>query len=152
MKGKKIVLLTLFLAICALQVASAKAENPYVWVEDEQGNIRDLFHVGEKLRIVGYDGSGSQANPYKVTLYYSSDNGATWQEEWSSLCYQPDFDSGLLSDATDKLGRWKVQLKNYECKYAVGMYNVIPEVGILGALGACFAGLGIKRLRAKGEV
>jgi len=140
----------LILASCAALVASVQA-NPYVWVEDEKGDIRDIFVLGEKLRVKAYDGAASATNPYRIRLYYSPDAGVTWlkQKEW--LCYTPNFDSGLLDDATNKFGRWKVEVRTFECKYAVGMYNVIPEVafGVFGAIVACFSVLGLKSLRAK---
>lgn len=143
---KKIVPLmffTLIIASYATLVASAQVdENPYVWIYDEYGHTRDEFLLGEKLRIVAYDSH----TPYTVKLY---DSDGMLRKYW--LSDTPHFDSGLLDDVTDKLGPWLVEVRDLICKFAVGTYNVIPEVafGILGALAACFTGFGIKSLRAK---
>ena len=150
-----LLMFTLILLAFATLIVSVQAlDNPYVWVEDEQGIMRDMFVQGEKLRVKAYDGSGSSINPYRVRLYYSPDDGTTWIMEKEWLSHTPNFDSGLLDDATNKLGRWKAEVKNYECKYAIGMYNVIPEVafGALGAVATCFAAFGLKSLRTKGKI
>ena len=141
----------LILVAYSTLVAVQAVENPYVWVEDESGAMRDIFVLGEKLRVKAYDGTGSPTTPYRVRLYYSPDDGTTWNLEKEWLSYAPNFDSGLLDDATDKLGRWKAEVKNFECKFAVGMYNVIPEVafGVLGAVAACFSVFGLKFLSTK---
>lgn len=146
---KKVVGLILFalvLASYATFVSNVQAgENPFVWVEDEYGVMRDVFLPGEKLRIVAYDSH----TPYGISLY---DPTGSLRKNWTS--YTVSFDSGLLLYATDKLGPWLVEVRDLECKFAVCMYNVIPEVafGVLGALAACFTGFGIKSLRARREV
>jgi len=144
---KKLVPLTLFALVLAsyAMLVSTVLANPYVWVYDENGNLCDVFNIGDKLRIQAYDSS----TPYRIRVY---DPNGNINNEWISNT--ANFDSGLVTNATSMLGRWTVRTTNYECKFAVGMYNVIPEIsfGILGILGACFAGFGLKYLRAKRKV
>jgi len=118
-------LFTLFLVSHVTLGASADTGNPYIWIEDESGNIRDIFNIGEKLTIIAF----SSTVPYDVKLYDPDDE---LRKSWSSDT--EDFDSGLLDYATDKLGAWRVEIEDNEGKSAVGMYNVLAPKCVGGEM------------------
>ena len=144
---KKIISLLLFgliLVSFATLAANVQAkENPFIWLYDKDGNTRDEFAPGEGIRIVAYDSA------YFTIKVYDPD-GQPRLFDTSAPGY---YDTGVRYDLTDKIGPWVVEVRDVKCKFAVSMYNVIPEVlfGILGTVGACFTGFGLKYLRASKE-
>jgi len=138
-----IIVFGLIVASFATLVVQVKA--PMVWLYDKDGNPRDEFALGEGVRIVAFD----SAIPYTVKVF---DPDGDLRKFW--LVSTNNFDSGVLYDITDELGPWVVEVRDKRCKFAVAMYNTIPEAafGILGVLAACFTGLGLKSLKAKKEI
>ena len=145
---KKLLPLMLFgliLTSFAVLVANVKAtHNPMVWIYDKDGNPRDEFALGEGVRIVVYDSA------YFTLKVYDPDGDMRFFDISAPGLY----DTGVRYDLTDKIGPWVIEVRDTRCKFAVAMYNTIPEAafGILGVLAACFTGLGLKSIRAKKEV
>ncbi len=162
---KKIISIMLIASVligCAALAASVRAydeqdpplTNPFVWATNSTGlGMQDIFQLNEQIHIKGF----SQHKPYNMTLT-DPDNIVQYQWNFIGTTF---FDSGLLStNATNKLGVWTINLYEdvlgppgtpVEHKIGVGTYNVIPEatLGVIGLLGACFAGFGLKSLRVK---
>jgi hypothetical protein len=150
---KKIVpfmLLALILASYAALVTSVRAydetnpppTNPYVWAEDQNGNMKDVFQLGESLIVRAY----SAGTPYTVKLF--DPDGVLVLDSVSANIW---FSSGILDNATNKLGKWDLLVNDSHQKYAVGEYDVIPQAafGVIGLLGACLAGFGLKSIMAR---
>ena len=136
-------LLVLWTLAAATLIASTDAEeNPVIWIYNEDGDVSDSFNIGDKVGIKAC----SATTPYDIYVYDpDGDERYHWQTGLE------DWDSGLLTDISDELGWWEVKAGTTETHFATGYYQVIPEVlfGTLAAVGACFAGLGIIRIRRK---
>jgi hypothetical protein len=115
--------------------------NPWVATFKEDGTPSDVFDIGEKVNITAY----SASVPYDIIVKDS--DGVTRYTDTSST---PRY-SKIISGITDKLGWWEVTAGSAETYYASAWYKVIPEVplGVVAVLTACFAGLGVKRLRVR---
>lgn len=145
--GKKhaplLFLMFLWTLAAATLIASTDAEeNPMIWIYNEDGDASDTFNIGDKVGIKAC----SATTPYHIYVY---DPDGDERKHWQT--WAEDFDSGLLTDVSDELGWWEVKAGTGRTHFATGYYQVIPEVlfGTLAALGACFAGLGITRIRRK---
>lgn len=115
---RKLIPLIVFLPIIigyVTLVANAETGNPYVWVKGEEGNLRDIFVKGERLRIMAF----SSDVPYSVKLH---DPDNILRKSWMSNT--ANFDSDLLDHATDKPGAWRVVVEDNIGKFAMAMYNV----------------------------
>jgi len=135
-------ILLAFMFIASAPQRTLAEENPMVWVEDEDGNIRELFYIGEEVRIKAY----SRTTPYDIYVY---DPDGNVHHYWESNTQ--NYDSGLIDDITDELGWWEVQAGTATTRYASAWYEVIHEVplGVATALTTCFAGLGLGLLRQR---
>lgn len=151
MKQIKKLMVIAFATIVAftLLAANAKADdqqfphNPWVWVTDVDGNVRDEFNLNEPIVI-----HASASTPYLVTLWNPS-NICVWTGS-STGGYGNWTLEGAI--ATNMIGLWTVRINQYDCKkYAVGQYNVIPEVafGTLGAFAASLIALRLKSLKLR---
>ena len=139
---KKIMPLILFgLIVVSFATLVGKVHAPMIWLYDKDGNTRDEFAPGEGIRITAYDSA-----PFVISVY-DPDGDLRFFDTSPAGTY----DTGVRYDLTDEIGPWVVEVRDKRCKFAVGMYNVIPEVvfGILGAFAACFTGFGLKYLRAR---
>lgn len=125
---RKLIPLIFFLLILGSYttlVANAETGNPYVWIKDEEGNLRDIFVKGERLRIIAF----SSDVPFSVKLY---DPDYILRKSWMSNT--ANFDSDVLDYATDKPGAWQVVVEDNIGKFAIAMYNVHPPKCVGGEI------------------
>ena len=160
MKLRKLPILFMFtLLVTTLCFATllplARAEeqqDPYVWIEDLDDDTEDYFESpGETVRIWTY----SSSVPYTVTIYRTDPGqsygtgkpppGVTWYRVESYVVSVRGWQHYDFSNTVPGGTWWKAEISG-----ASGTFFVIPEVplGIIVALVACFASLGVRRLRS----
>ncbi|UCG45135.1 MAG: hypothetical protein JSV58_07145 [Candidatus Bathyarchaeota archaeon] len=110
-----------------------------VWTYDIYDNPTDVFNIGETVRIK----ANSKYYPYEIWV---EDPYGT--EIWSDTSYAELYTMDV-NGITTSPGWWTVKASSTEARIAVAWYHVIPEMplGVIGVLFACFAGLGIHKIR-----
>jgi hypothetical protein len=116
--------------------------NPWVATYDTNDNPETQFNLGDTVRIKAY----SHVTPYHIYVYKPDGTLKKTIGPINTASYLGDH-----NDITTDLGWWTLNVLDAQAHIGVGQYFVIPQVplGVAGALTACFAGLGVKRLRRK---
>jgi len=141
---RKLVLASLVLLGVLIFIISAPnvhaEENPWVATYDTNNNPQTLFNQGDTVRIKAY----SHITPYYIYVYKPDASLKKTIGPINTASY-----SGDHNDITTDLGWWTLNVLDAQSHIGVGQYQVIPEVplGVATALTACFAGLGVRRLR-----
>jgi hypothetical protein len=120
---------------------------PYIRLYDEQGHLRTEFVKGERIRIVTY-----YPSPVYIVKITDPEGQLVYYKVVLS-CKRKHygvFDSGLLSGLTSKTGTFEVEA-GIHCRFKVRVFNVVPvsPLGIMGIFAACFAGFGLKYMKAR---
>jgi len=123
--------------------------NPYVWIDDPDDETNDYFeYPGETVWIWSY----SSKVPYTVTVWRTppGQSYSTYVEPTILVTSYDVYDTGWHKEVLTGLTFpgttwWKAEIG----LTAKGTFFVIPEVplGIVAALVACFASLGVRRLQ-----
>jgi len=121
--------------------------HPYIHLNDEQGRLRNEFVKGERIRIIAY-----YSSPVYIVKITNPDGQLVYCKvvlSWKCKHYGV-FDSGLLSGLTSKTGTFEVEA-GIRCRFKVRVFNVVPvsPLGIMGIFAACFAGFGLKYIKAR---
>jgi hypothetical protein len=136
--------------VAMIAKASASPSPTEIWATDAYGVIKNTFNLGEKIHIKAH----SDTTPYTVIL-----DDPSWTPIHTWLSSSPDFDSGEVTDGTNKAGKWTMTADNKVAAPAtqwmvVRIFYVIPDAAIFGVLGivaACFAAFGIQAVRVQGK-
>jgi len=126
---------------------SSTFHRPYIRLYDEQGHLRTEFVKGERIRIVTY-----YPSPIYIVKVIDPDGQLVYYKivlSWKCKHYGV-FNSGLLSGLTSKTGTFEVEA-GIHCRFKVRVFNVVPvsPLGIMGIFAACFAGFGLKYIKAR---
>jgi len=150
---RKLMLLILFgliLASYATVVANAQEINPWVstWDATNANLPRDVFNTGESVRVKAYNDPTKGA--YDIILRYPNGSATTIASGLTGY-HEAVYPAATMTPA---LGGYTLFAGSASVGYATALYTVIPEVifGVLGTFAACFAGFGLKSLRAKKKV
>ena len=144
-KGRttKLILLVLLGCLAVVTIVSqsyaVEPDNPMVWTLDVLDNPTEVFAIGDIVRIKAY----SHYYPYDI-LVNDQNNVTVWSDTSNAADYTMD-----VPGITTALGWWNIQAGTTETHFAVAWYHVIPEMplGVVGVLFACFAGLGVHKIR-----
>ena len=143
LKKKLLLCSLLILAIiqCGFLVQVVQAGSIDVGVYDASGTLREIFGVGEDIRII----ASSSDKPITIVIL-DPDGIVVHTETVDAYDYNK-----ILSGLTTKLGWYTVEAsspidivrKNYGCTF----FHVIPEIplGTLGSLATLILGLGYWR-------
>ena len=145
---RKLILLSLaFVVVLAVVILApnVKAEgNPWVATYDTNDNPQTQFNIGDTVRIKAY----SHIVPYYIYVYKPDGTLKKTIGPINTASY-----SGDHNDITTDYGWWTLTVIDASAHYGTGQYFAIPEgpLGVATAVTACFAGLGVKRLRRTGK-
>jgi hypothetical protein len=134
---------SIIVAACALSllqfVLSATATAPWVGTYDASGNPKSVFSFGETVNVTAkadWDYIILVVRPDHAVLIIGPVTGGTTY-------------TANHNDLSNKLGWWILILGDMHLEFAVGFFNVIPfaPLGVVGVLGACLVGAGVKLKR-----
>jgi hypothetical protein len=114
--------------------------NPWVATYDTNDNPETQFALGETVRIKAF----SHVTPYYIYVYEPDATLKMTIGPINTTSYSGDY-----GNITTNEGWWTLFILDTSAHYGVGQYFVIPvtPLGVATALSACFAGLGVRRLR-----
>lgn len=135
-----VVFLAAFTSMMLAPNVHAEEHNPWVATYDVSDNPETQFVPGETVRIKAY----SHSTPYYIYVYDPSDTLVKSIGPIGTVSYSDDHD-----DITTDEGWWTLRVEDAEAHFGTGQYLVVPvtPLGVATALSACFAGLGVRRLR-----
>lgn len=116
--------------------AHAAEERIMVWTTDTDDNLKDMFLIGEIVRIHAY----SLSLPYTIEVWTSTDSGSTW----SWIKNVTVMTKSYVGDHEDiaELGRmYELRLFYESTQYATSTHFVISEL-ICGTVMAVLASFG----------
>jgi hypothetical protein len=158
MKSRKLLIplvFTLLVAILYLAalVPYARADPPFVYTDDLNDDTDDYFESpGETVRIKSYAGFA----PYEIRIFKSDPDQSypgPYTGPWTyvttiTVTTTGWVDSDFIYNEEPKTW-WKAQIYKDGVPYEYATYFVIPQVplGVATILTACFAGLGLNKLR-----
>jgi hypothetical protein len=143
----KLALVTLVALSLALLVQYAKANSgAEVRIYDQNGNEKNLFQLGDKVQIVTFLGN----TPYILTVT-DPDGIQVVSTRIDDNGFRYIYANITTKITTDPNHLWVVRADDQAGEYAVGNYNVVPEVqlGTIAVLGAFLADFGVRYVKRK---